>query len=335
MMHPRTKVALCGLAVLSAGALPAASLLGPAVDSFLRNQLREGEISCVLSETGGGEVIYSHWPDLDRPVPLGSLVKPFTALAYAESHGGRFPRIECTPQSGCWLPAGHGPLEIEKAIAYSCNTYFRGLSEQLRYQDLAQVTARFGLMAPPRSAPSQAYFGLGDDWRLSPVALVRAYEELLKRSAEPVVSRILAGLKASAARGTANGVGRALGGLNSLAKTGTAPCIHQAGTRHPWTGDGYALVLYPAEQPRYTLLVRVHGVPGRQAAELAGDILRVVAGGAETRREASLTKTKPADRVSNNLTLSRISRSIHRTRKRYHPAASTRGLTPAALLRAS
>jgi cell division protein FtsI/penicillin-binding protein 2 len=288
MMRPRTKVALCALAVLSSGDLPAASLLGPAVDSFLSHHAREGEISCVLSETGGREVVYSHWRGFDRPVPLGSLVKPFTALAYAESHGGRFPRIECTPQSGCWLPSGHGPLEIEKAIACSCNTYFRGLSEQLRYQDLAHVTSRFGLSAPPRSAPSQAYFGLGDDWQLAPAALVQAYEELLNRSAEPVVSRILAGLRAAAERGTASGVGRALGGLNSLAKTGTAPCVHQAGARHPWTADGYALVLYPADQPRYTLLVRVHGVPGREAAELAGEILRVVARGSGTPSEASL-----------------------------------------------
>lgn len=285
-MRPRSKVALCTLAVLSAGALPAASLLGPAVDSFLRNHAREGEISCMLSETGSRDVIYSRWPDFDRPVALGSLVKPFTALAYAESHGGRFPRIDCTPQSGCWLPSGHGPVEIEKAIAHSCNAYFRGLSEQLHHRDLAPVTARFGLSAPPRSAPSRAYFGLGDDWPLAPLSLVRAYEELLKRSAEPAISRVLAGLKAAAERGTANGVARALGGLSSLAKTGTAPCIHTE-RRHRSNGDGYALVLYPADQPRYTLLVRVHGVPGREAANLAGDILRVVVLGSEAANGAS------------------------------------------------
>ena len=282
-MRPRSNLAVCALAVLNAVTLPAASLLGPAVDSFLRNHAGEGAISCVLSETGGREMIYSRWPDFGRPIPLGSLVKPFTALAYAESHGGRFPRVECAPQSGCWLPSGHGPVEIEEAIASSCNTYFRGLSDQLYHQDLVPVSARFGLSAPPRSAPASAYFGLGDDWQLAPVALVRAYEELLKRSAEPAISRVLAGLQAAAAHGTANGVARALGGLSSLAKTGTAPCIHTAG-RHRSNGDGYALVLYPAGQPRYTLLVRMHGVPGREAANLAGDILRVVVLGSATEK---------------------------------------------------
>jgi hypothetical protein len=285
MRHERN-VAAWKLAVLSggvvcAGVVSAASLLGPAVDSFVRSRAPEGEISCVLSETGGRQVIYSRWADFDRPVPLGSLVKPFTALAYAESHGGQFPRIECTPQSGCWLPAGHGAVEIEQAIAYSCNTYFRGLSEQLSHQDFTPLTARFGLAAPPRSAPPGAFFGLGNEWQIAPVALVRGYEELLRRSAEPAIGRVVAGLKAAAERGTANGVGRALVGLSCFAKTGTAPCIHGAGAARRSNGDGYALVLYPADRPRYTLLVRVHGVPGRAAANLAGDMLRVVVLGRE------------------------------------------------------
>ncbi len=269
-------------AVGSAGLLPAASLLGPAVDSFLRDHAAGREISCVLAETGGREIIYSRWSELGQPVPVGSLVKPFTALAYAESHGGHFPRIDCTPQSGCWLPAGHGTLEIEQAIAHSCNTYFRTLSEQLRFQDVADVTARFGLPAPRRSAPSQAYFGIGDAWRIAPLSLMRAYEELLERAAEPAVGRVLAGLRAAAARGTAQGVSRAVGGRGCLAKTGTAPCIHHGGAASRSNGDGYALAMYPADQPRYTLLVRVHGVPGREAANLAGGILSVVVGGANS-----------------------------------------------------
>jgi hypothetical protein len=284
MTRPRNIAVSAPLALLSTGLMTASSLLGPAVDAFLHGHPRAGAISCVLSETGGHEVVYAGWEDFDRPIPLGSLVKPFTALAYAESHGGRFPRFECTPQSGCWLPSGHGVVEIEDAIAHSCNAYFRGLSEQLHHRDLVAVTARFGLAAPPQTAPSRAFFGLGDDWRIAPVSLVRAYEELLQRSAEPAVGRILAGLKTAAEHGTANGVGRALGGLGALAKTGTAPCIH-AKRRDGLNGDGYALALYPASQPRYTLLVGVHGVPGREAANVAGDILRAVLQGSGRRHD--------------------------------------------------
>ena len=277
-MNRLQKVAiLLAMSVLHSGTLAASSLLGPAVDSYLSGKASNTEISCVLSTTGGREVIYSRWADFNRPVPVGSLVKPFTALAYAASHGGRFPRIECKPESGCWLPSGHGAVGIEQAIGYSCNAYFRSLSEQLHARDLVPVTSRFGLTAPPLSSPPGAYFGLGGEWRLAPVALVRAYEELLRRSAEPAIGRVLAGLKLAGGHGTASGVARALGGGSSFAKTGTAPCIHTDPT-HRSNGDGYAVVLYPSDQPRYTLLVRVHGVPGREAANLAGEILKVVAG---------------------------------------------------------
>jgi cell division protein FtsI/penicillin-binding protein 2 len=268
---------LLAMSVLHSGTLAASSLLGPAVDSFLSGKASNSEISCVLSTTGGREVVYSRWADFNQPVPVGSLVKPFTALAYAASHGGRFPRIECTPESGCWLPSGHGAVGIEQAIGHSCNAYFRSLSEQLHARDLVPVTSRFGLTAPPLSSQPGSYFGLGGEWPLAPVALVRAYEELLRRSAEPAISRVLAGLKLAGGHGTASGVARALGGGSSFAKTGTAPCIHNEPS-HRSNGDGYAVVLYPTDQPRYTLLVRVHGVPGREAANLAGEILKVVAG---------------------------------------------------------
>jgi hypothetical protein len=53
-------------------------------------------------------------------------------------------------------------------------------------------------------------------------------------------------------------------------KTGTAACSHSP--RAP--GDGFAVVLVPAANPQFLLMVRVHGVPGSQAAKTAGQMLR-------------------------------------------------------------
>ena len=61
-----------------------------------------------------------------------------------------------------------------------------------------------------------------------------------------------------------NALGPPLAGAR--VKTGTAPCLHA----HRLPGDGYAVVLYPAESPRFLLLVQVHGVPGSKAAVTAG-----------------------------------------------------------------
>jgi cell division protein FtsI/penicillin-binding protein 2 len=224
---------------------------------------------------------------------LGSLVKPFTALAYAQAHGHRFPTIECTPSSQCWLPSGHGAVGIVEALALSCNTYFRALSDQLTAADLAGVTPSFGLPPPADAVPAASYWGLGDQWRISPGAMLRAYEELAARSSDPLTAQIVAGLKAAAARGTAAGVGRALSGAEALAKTGTAPCVDGAREATGWTGDGYALVLYPANQPRYSLLVRIHGVPGREAANLAGEILRLVVGASPASRGSAGAGRRP------------------------------------------
>jgi hypothetical protein len=73
----------------------------------------------------------------------------------------------------------------------------------------------------------------------------------------------------SAEHGTGAAVDRALRFPDALVKTGTAPCTHSP--RAP--GDGFAIVLTPADQPQILLMVRVHGVPGAQAAKTAGLML--------------------------------------------------------------
>ena len=87
---------------------------------------------------------------------------------------------------------------------------------------------------------------------------------------------IVSGLTLAAASGTAAGVGGSRGQGDMLAKTGTAPCSHrgrEAGLG-PSNGDGYVIVLYPADRPRRTLLLQAHGLTGRQAANIAGKMLR-------------------------------------------------------------
>ena len=86
---------------------------------------------------------------------------------------------------------------------------------------------------------------------------------------------ILEGLALSAQKGTAKAVDAALPGMTALAKTGTAPCTHKK--KAP--GDGFALVMFPAEHPRAALLVRLHGRPGFMAAEIAGRMVAKIEGG--------------------------------------------------------
>lgn len=233
-------------------------------------------VSWILVDVETGSVVKSNWKEVDQPIPLGSLVKPFAALAYGQGHSLIYPQFECSgTASRCWLPAGHGRVHIKGALAQSCNAYFRRLSDQVEFDDLAGVTSRFGLPAPARGATTDTYFGFGDGWKIRPKEIVGAYGELIRRREEPGVREIVAGLALAAREGTAAGAGRGRTQRTALAKTGTAPCMHSGwlvGLR-PSNGDGYVIVLYPADRPRHTLLLQAHGLTGRQAADIAGELL--------------------------------------------------------------
>ncbi len=215
-------------------------------------------ISYLLLYASNGRMIGSRWDHPENPAPVGSLVKPFTALAYRRTHDFRFPSFVCRGEaSQCWLPKGHGSVEITRAIAHSCNAYFLELARDVSPEALAAVAQGFGLNAPdPRATPT-ALIGLGETWPIAPISIARAYCELVKSGPR----ELLAGMALSARLGTGRGVG-----AGAYAKTGTAPCIHESREM----GDGYVIALYPSEAPRYALLVRVHGVPGAQAAVTCG-----------------------------------------------------------------
>jgi cell division protein FtsI/penicillin-binding protein 2 len=198
------------------------------------------------------------------------LVKPFTALAYAEAHDFQYPTHVCKGEaSGCWQVHPHGELDIASAIAVSCNSYFRALAANLKGEQLLPTTNRFGLESPAKELTGADLMGLGDQWRISPLHMARAYLELYRRRDQPGVRELLNGMAQSAQRGTGASVGRALKPTDALVKTGTAPCTHV----HPAPADGFVVALVPANQPEILLMIRVHGVAGAKAAATAGRML--------------------------------------------------------------
>ena len=231
------------------------------------------QTSYILLDATRKTVIAIDWRAADVPAPVGSLVKPFTAIAYGQRHRMRFPVYECTG-AGCWLKTGHGRIGLAAAIAHSCNSYFRQLAAEMSPADVGEVVDRFGLRGPPADCDRDTLFGVGSAWPLSPLDVARAYAELAARRVEPGVAEVIDGMRLSASIGTAAAVGRALSGSPALAKTGTAPCSHSPKA----AGDGYAVVAYPGDSPRYILLVEVHGVVGSQAAETAARLLPVLMG---------------------------------------------------------
>jgi cell division protein FtsI/penicillin-binding protein 2 len=236
------------------------TLYDQSIAKLLDRRFTDPAVSYVLLDAADGTVIAQRWQHPESAVPAGSLVKPFLALA--ASSNGQFPVLSCNPKH-CWHPKGHGTVDITKAIANSCNSYFLQLAPHAN----ADFLSRFGLTPPPHGASVQTWIGLGREWKLSPLALARAYSMVAR---DPQSELIRSGMLQSSQSGT----GRAIA-MKALIKTGTAACAHPAGQ----PGDGYAVVLYPPEAPKYTLLVQIHGVPGATAAVTAGKMLRAVLDG--------------------------------------------------------
>jgi len=162
--------------------------------------------------------------DGERPWPVGSLAKPFVAKAWAHSHPGQVtPRFTCAGGSSCWFPAGHGTLGLAKALAVSCNAYFRALARATPEDALATALQDESFLVP---SPLSAEAAMGGDGTLAirPGALLRAYSRLTRQpwaEGEPVRAEVLAGLRENPLRGTARGLSR----YGLWAKTGTVPAI--------------------------------------------------------------------------------------------------------------
>jgi cell division protein FtsI/penicillin-binding protein 2 len=249
---------------------PPGSLFAQSAGPILKRDFPSGAISFLLLDARTGRVLASRWDNPQTPIPLGSLVKPFTALAYGEHHGFRYPAHICRgTATGCWLPRGHGDVDLPSAIAYSCNSYFRALTANMTAVEVSPTATRFGLEPPPPETAGPALAGLGNHWLISPLSMARAYLEFVRRRNQPGVRQILGGMAQSAKQGTGAAVDRALPFPDALVKTGTAMCTHTK--RAP--GDGFTIAMLPSDDPQILLMVRVHGVPGAQAAKTAGQML--------------------------------------------------------------
>jgi hypothetical protein len=249
----------------SSGAL----FLQSAASTLLR-EFSTRELSFLLLDARTGNVAASHWDDPGKRIPLGSLLKPFAALAYADAHDSQYPLHVCKGKAGgCWQARPHGELDITSAIAFSCNSYFRALTANLSGEDMLPIAARFDLDPPDADLTGPALMGLGVRWLVSPLHMARAYLELYRRRDQPGVREVLAGMVQSAREGTGSAVGRALLPSNAMVKTGTAACTHA----HSASADGFVAAMVPASDPQFLILVRVHGVTGATAAVTAGRML--------------------------------------------------------------
>jgi penicillin-binding protein 2 len=135
---------------LPAVILPAsASAWDQAVGAAARNALGRAQGAVVAMDPHTGRVLALVNPALgmQRAFTPCSVFKIVVGIA-GLSEGVITPETTYNCRKGCWMWAGHGPINLQRALAVSCNTYFEWVGEQLGYDTIQRYAHLLGLGEP-------------------------------------------------------------------------------------------------------------------------------------------------------------------------------------------
>jgi len=220
----------------------------------------------------------------ERKFLPGSLFKLLTAQAALEN--GLNPTYRCTGRDRlggkarhCWTYKGHGPLDLPQALGLSCNLYFENLGLQLGLEKMLQTLRQYPALSASWNPAAQTpafdlpRFAIGDEavFQVSPLQMDAFWNQYVQKIQEAPYNAIFQGLKRTVQAGTASKLRGTP--LEILAKTGTGDALSKN-----YKTNGWFLGAYPAQAPRYTLLILIQEAHGfDEAAGLAQKIFSKLA----------------------------------------------------------
>lgn len=249
-------------------------------------RLEPSPLAVVVLDVASGQVLAERG-QVERPLPPGSTFKIVDVLAAAATqpaalsvpvHCPRPAGPQGPPktkvQCGWLLPAGHGDLNLEEAVAASCNVYFGALGEAVGTPGLVAMARSLGVgLGPgllPRDTAPAALVADGDGVRITALQLARLLRQVARGVREDgapladasVLGRLRRGLRMAVTQGTA---ARAASSIPVAGKTGTAAL---GASRVGWFA-GYA----PVDAPTIVVVVVERGRSGREVAGAAPALL--------------------------------------------------------------
>jgi cell division protein FtsI/penicillin-binding protein 2 len=130
--------------------LPAsASAWDRAVGLAARNGLgrAQGAVVAMDPRTGRVHALVNPALGMQRAFQPCSVFKIVVGIA-GLSEGVITPETTYRCRKGCWMWAGHGPIDLARALAVSCNPYFEWVGEQLGYETIQRYAHLLGLGEP-------------------------------------------------------------------------------------------------------------------------------------------------------------------------------------------
>jgi penicillin-binding protein 2 len=223
-------------------------------------------------------------------VPPGSTIKTLSLLALIEAGklNGKDQYV-CPRQlviDGRSLPCSHPivplPMNVSRAIAYSCNCAVAYFTQRFARDELSKSLVRAGfssatgllpgLEASGRvqrnaAGPQSQLQALGEEGiGVTALELLLAYGRLAKRAAEPPLSAIIEGLEGAVEFGTAQGA--RLDECKVAGKTGSV--MTDSGAHAAWFAGWM-----PSRAPEVAVVVLTQGRSGgADAAPIARELLR-------------------------------------------------------------
>jgi len=241
----------------------------------LKHALNGTRSSAVVIDWKTGQILAANGPA--RQDSPGSAIKPLL-LNYALKAGivRSMTTVYCRRDlhvGSRALPCTHPPdrttFDAETALAESCNTWFAAMARRFPPQQLEDALERTGLrhVSMQHATVEErelAVLGL-NGVSVTPIAMARAYREMLQHGPYDAVMR---GLRGSVEYGMANNA--RVAHVNVLGKTGTAANAQTART-HGWFAG--------AVPGRFVVVVYVPDGNGAEAAALAGKFIAATVAG--------------------------------------------------------
>ena len=128
---------------------PGASSFDLAVGEACRRALSGTAGAVVAMDPRTGRVLALANPSraLFRAYQPCSVFKIVVGIA-GLSEGAITPETTYTCRKGCWMWPGHGPIDLRRALAVSCNPYFEWIGERIGYEKVQRYAHLLGLGEP-------------------------------------------------------------------------------------------------------------------------------------------------------------------------------------------